>query len=96
MPIEPLSGENKRMLMVFGINYDDLSVRRILVRLIGDYQKFFRNIIPENAEEIILFTSPRINGEEIMMSLNNSFKEIPIFLIHSDSLSEDEIIVMTR
>lgn len=84
------------MLMVLGINYDDFIVRSISVSLIGDYEKFFRNIIPENTEEIILLISPKINGEEIMTSLNKSFKEIPIFLIQSDSLAEDEIIVMTR
>ncbi|MFP3233740.1 MAG: DUF4898 domain-containing protein [Sulfolobaceae archaeon] len=82
--------------MVLGINYDDFTVRRISVRLIGDYEKFFRNIIPENTEEIILLISPKINGEEIMTSLKKSFKEIPIFLIQLDSLAEDEIIVMTR
>ena len=96
MSMEPLSRENKRMLMVLGINSDDFIVRRISVRLIGDYEKFFRNIIPENIEEIILLISPKINGEEIMTSLNKSFKEIPIFLIQSDSLAEDEIIVITR
>jgi len=84
------------MLRVLGINCDDFIVRRISVRLIGDYEKFFRNIIPENIEEIILLISPKINGEEIMTSLNKSFKEIPIFLIQSDSLAEDEIIVITR
>jgi late competence protein required for DNA uptake (superfamily II DNA/RNA helicase) len=94
--MEPLSRENKRMLMVLGINYDNFIVRRISVHLIGDYEKFFRNIIPKNTEEIILLISPKINGEEIMTSLNKSFKEIPIFLIQSDSLAEDEIIVMTR
>lgn len=96
MSMEPLSRENKRMLMVLGINSDDFIVRRISVRLIGDYEKFFRNIIPENTEEIILLISPKINEEEIMTSLNKSFKEIPIFLIQSDSLAEDEIIVITR
>lgn len=96
MSMEPLSRENKRMLKVLGINCDDFIVRRISVRLIGDYEKFFRNIIPENIEEIILLISPKINGEEIMTSLNKSFKEIPIFLIQSDSLAEDEIIVITR
>ncbi|MEJ2781361.1 DUF4898 domain-containing protein [Stygiolobus sp. CP850M] len=96
MSMEPLSRENKRMLRVLGINSDDFIVRRISVRLIGDYEKFFRNIIPENIEEIILLISPKINGEEIITSLNKSFKEIPIFLIQSDSLAEDEIIVITR
>jgi hypothetical protein len=94
--MEPLSRENKRMLMVLGINSDDFIIRRISVHLIGDYEKFFRNIIPENTEEIILLISPKINGEDIMTSLNKSFKEIPIFLIQSDSLAEDEIIVITR
>lgn len=84
------------MLMVLGINSDDFIIRRISVHLIGDYEKFFRNIIPENTEEIILLISPKINEEEIMTSLNKSFKEIPIFLIQSDSLAEDEIIIMTR
>jgi len=96
MSMEPLGRENKRMLRVLGINYDDFTVRRISVHLIGDYEKFFRNIIPENTEEIILLISPKINGEEIMTSLNKSFKEIPIFLIQLDSLAEDEIIVMAR
>ena len=95
MSMEPLSRENKRMLMVLGINYDNFIVRRISVHLIGDHEKFFRNIIPKNTEEIILLISPKINGEEIMTSLNKSFKEIPIFLIQSDSLAEDEIIVIT-
>jgi hypothetical protein len=94
--MEPLSRENKRMLRVLGINCDDFIVRRILVHLIGDYEKFLRNIIPENTEEIILLISPKINGEEIMTNLNKSFKEIPIFLIQLDSLAEDEIIVITR
>jgi hypothetical protein len=94
--MESLSRENKRMLMVLGINSDDFIIRRISVHLIGDYEKFFRNIIPENTEEIILLISPKINEEEIMTSLNKSFKEIPIFLIQSDSLAEDEIIIMTR
>jgi hypothetical protein len=84
------------MPRVLGIKCDDFIVRRILVHLIGDYEKFFRNIISENAKEIILLISPKINGEEIMTSLNKSFREIPIFLIQSDSLAEDEIIVMTR
>ncbi|MEJ2771232.1 MULTISPECIES: DUF4898 domain-containing protein [unclassified Stygiolobus] len=84
------------MLKVLGINCDDFIVRRISVRLIGDYEKFLRNIIPENVEEITLLISPKINEEEIMTSLNKSFKEIPIFLIQSDSLAEDEIIVITR
>ncbi len=96
MSMGPLCRENKRILRVLGINCGDFIVRRILVHLIGDYEKFFRNIIPENTEEIILLISPKINGEEIMTSLNKSFKEIPIFLIHSDSLAEDEIIIMTR
>ena len=94
--MQPSCRENKRMLRVLGINCNDFIVRRISVRLIGDYEKFFRNIIPENVEEITLLISPKINGEEIMTSLNKSFKEIPIFLIQSDSLAEDEIIVITR